>query len=811
MEEQDAAGEAQSPRCSARAGGALPTLETRRRRFRGLRYRAAEGPRGVCSRLRELCRRWLEPQRRSKEQMLELVVLEQFLAVLPREMRSWERARSVETCAEAVRLAEGVQLGQEEEEKLQVTVCVKVKEVDSWLQQPKAHSRDAPLQEAGQREPPEPQDELPLVPKEELLSFQESDSPKTEETWERSAGGSSSGWCPRQGPFPGAGAGTLSRADQQPPEEGPVDWELQRTSPGRLEERGSLTPEPGQLQERQARPPKQGESMELRQIFEDMAVYFTRKEWELLEDEDKVLYRDQMLRNFHALVSLGYGGPTPDVICRIQRGEADLWICDDENHGGILRPEDLLPGSCDTKDNWDLSAEESSTGSFPTSDLSLEAGGAWLLSRAEEQPPVEGSAKLKPAQTSPGSLGELDALRPEKDQWNKSQGRPQKQKETTAVNQVPSLVGCESGDWTQPSKSPGCREEFMELRDVKSHQTEFHWRETLYPNEASGEGLSGKQKLAAEKRERAHPCAECRKTFNCPSLLALHKMRHAGEKPHVCTKCRKSFTCLSTLVAHHKTHSGELPHCFTKCGKSFVYPIDLVKHQHAQKGKRQYCCTKCRKSFTLSSNLARHRRVHTGEKPYQCALCGRRFTQSCHLARHQLTHTGEKPHQCSLCGKRFTLSSSLTRHQRIHTGEKPHRCPECGKSFTQASHLADHQRIHTGEKPHLCPECGKSFSQSSHLAQHQRIHTGEKPHRCPECGKSFSHSSHLAQHQLIHTGEKPHRCSVCGKGFTQSSSLARHQLIHTGEKPHGCLECGKSFTQSCHLARHQLLHTQEHP
>ncbi|KYO27238.1 hypothetical protein Y1Q_0011190 [Alligator mississippiensis] len=287
MEEQDAAGEAQSPRCSARAGGALPTLETRRRRFRGLRYRAAEGPRGVCSRLRELCRRWLEPQRRSKEQMLELVVLEQFLAVLPREMRSWERARSVETCAEAVRLAEGVQLGQEEEEKLQVTVCVKVKEVDSWLQQPKAHSRDAPLQEAGQREPPEPQDELPLVPKEELLSFQESDSPKTEETWERSAGGSSSGWCPRQGPFPGAGAGTLSRADQQPPEEGPVDWELQRTSPGRLEERGSLTPEPGQLQERQARPPKQGESMELRQIFEDMAVYFTRKEWELLEDEDK--------------------------------------------------------------------------------------------------------------------------------------------------------------------------------------------------------------------------------------------------------------------------------------------------------------------------------------------------------------------------------------------------------------------------------------------------------------------------------------------------------------------------------------------
>uniref|UniRef100_A0A7M4E7L8 KRAB domain-containing protein n=1 Tax=Crocodylus porosus TaxID=8502 RepID=A0A7M4E7L8_CROPO len=37
----------------------------------------------------------------------------------------------------------------------------------------------------------------------------------------------------------------------------------------------------------------------------DVAVYFTRKEWELLEDGDKVLYQDQMLRNYHTLVSLG--------------------------------------------------------------------------------------------------------------------------------------------------------------------------------------------------------------------------------------------------------------------------------------------------------------------------------------------------------------------------------------------------------------------------------------------------------------------------------------------------------------------------
>ncbi|KYO40943.1 hypothetical protein Y1Q_0017034 [Alligator mississippiensis] len=96
----------------------LPTPEPWRQLFRGLRYREAEGPGKICSRQRELCRRWLEPQRRSKEQMLELVVLEQFLAILPPEVRSWVCGCHVETCAQAVALAEGFQLGQAEDEKL---------------------------------------------------------------------------------------------------------------------------------------------------------------------------------------------------------------------------------------------------------------------------------------------------------------------------------------------------------------------------------------------------------------------------------------------------------------------------------------------------------------------------------------------------------------------------------------------------------------------------------------------------------------------------------------------------------------------
>ncbi|XP_053146177.1 zinc finger protein 397-like [Hemicordylus capensis] len=80
--------------------------ERNRQHFRQFLYQEAEGPREVCSRLWDLCHRWLRPEKHSKEQILELLILEQFLTVLPQGMESWVREGRPDTCAQAVVLAE---------------------------------------------------------------------------------------------------------------------------------------------------------------------------------------------------------------------------------------------------------------------------------------------------------------------------------------------------------------------------------------------------------------------------------------------------------------------------------------------------------------------------------------------------------------------------------------------------------------------------------------------------------------------------------------------------------------------------------
>ncbi|XP_062952781.1 zinc finger and SCAN domain-containing protein 26 isoform X1 [Cynocephalus volans] len=80
------------------------------KQFRQLRYEETAGPREALSQLRELCRQWLQPETQTKEQILELLVLEQFLSILPEVLQAWVREHHPESGENMVVVLEDLQL-----------------------------------------------------------------------------------------------------------------------------------------------------------------------------------------------------------------------------------------------------------------------------------------------------------------------------------------------------------------------------------------------------------------------------------------------------------------------------------------------------------------------------------------------------------------------------------------------------------------------------------------------------------------------------------------------------------------------------
>nr|XP_060616276.1 zinc finger and SCAN domain-containing protein 2-like [Anolis sagrei ordinatus]XP_060616277.1 zinc finger and SCAN domain-containing protein 2-like [Anolis sagrei ordinatus]XP_060616278.1 zinc finger and SCAN domain-containing protein 2-like [Anolis sagrei ordinatus] len=388
----------------------------------------------------------------------------------------------------------------------------------------------------------------------------------------------------------------------------------------------------------------------------------------------------------------------------------------------------------------------------------------------------------------------------------------------------------------KPYKCLECGKSFVSRTSLFIHR-KIHTGERPFPCPECGKRFKNKQALSKHKvvhtGERKYLCTVCEKRFSNKGNLMTHMKIHTGEKPYKCLDCGKSFISHVYLIVHRRIHTGERPFPCPECGKRFINKQALSKHEVVHTGERKYICAVCDKRFAYKGDLVRHRRIHTGEKPHCCHMCGKGFIQKACLVEHELSHHTDHPYVCSECGKTFKRRKGFLSHMKTHRGEsapestkksvnneesvvatskeKSHPCLTCDKSFQSRYHLILHQRTHTGEKPYQCSECGRRFSQQAGLYIHQKVHTGEKPFLCTECGKSFHNKSNLARHQRIHTGEKPFMCQECGKSFNQKASLVAHQTTHSQDKRYSCPDCGKTFKLKASLHIHQRTHTGEKP
>ncbi|XP_047569721.1 zinc finger protein 174 isoform X6 [Lutra lutra] len=143
-----------------------PDPELSRQSFRRFCYQEVSGPQEALSRLQQLCRQWLQPELHTKEQILELLVLEQFLNILPPEIQARVRHRCPVSSKEIVTLVEDFQRAPKRP-KQWVAVCMQGQKVllektgsqlgeqelpDFQLQTPRSCPRENSLEEPSQAE-----------------------------------------------------------------------------------------------------------------------------------------------------------------------------------------------------------------------------------------------------------------------------------------------------------------------------------------------------------------------------------------------------------------------------------------------------------------------------------------------------------------------------------------------------------------------------------------------------------------------------------------------------------------------------------